>query len=81
MIIKWNEKVIRKELVNPYLIHFKDWIDKYAEACEDMPRTHNKHSFYGRTQQRGKTQEQRSKPERNVRFVHKANILQIVKNP
>ena len=46
MIIKWNENVIRKELVNPNLIHFKDWIDKYAEACEDMRRTHNRNSFY-----------------------------------
>ena len=44
MIIKWNKDVIRKELVNPNLILFRDWIDKYAEACEDIPRTHN--SFY-----------------------------------
>ena len=55
MIIKWNENVIRKELVNPNLIHFKDWIEKYAEACEDMPRTHN--SFYERTHQRGKSEQ------------------------
>ena len=55
MIIKWNENVIRKELVNPNLILFKDWIDNYAEACEDMPRTHN--SFYERTHQRGKSEQ------------------------
>ena len=55
MIIKWNENVIRKELVNSNLIHFKDCIDKYAEACEDMPRTHN--SFYERTHQRGKSEQ------------------------
>ena len=55
MIIKWNENVIRKELVNPNFIHFKNLIDKYAEACGDMPRTHN--SFYERTHQRGKSEQ------------------------
>ena len=55
MIIKWNENVIRKELVNPNLIHFIDWIDKYGEAGEDMPRTHN--SFYARTHQSGKSEQ------------------------
>ena len=55
MIIKWNENVIRKKLINPNLIHFKDWIDKCAKACEDMPGTHK--SFYERTHQRGKSEQ------------------------
>ena len=55
MIIKWNENFIRKALVDPNLNHFKDWIEKYAKACEDMPRTHN--SFYERAHQRGKSEQ------------------------
>ena len=36
MIIRWNEYVLRQAIVQPNLIHFKDWIDNYAEACEDL---------------------------------------------
>ena len=57
MIIKWNENFIHKKLVNPNLIHFKDWIDQYALACEDMPRTHSKNFFCERTHQRGKSKQ------------------------
>ena len=52
MIVKWDENVIRKELVNPNMIQFKDLIDMYAEACKDMPCTHNKHSFDENTPKR-----------------------------
>ena len=57
MIIRWNENVNRKEIVNPNLSSFRDVIDKYAEACEDIPRTHNKKSFCERTHQRGKSEQ------------------------
>ena len=36
MIIRWNEYVLRQAIVQPNLIHFEDWIDNYAEACEDL---------------------------------------------
>ena len=36
MIIRWNEYVLRQAIVQPNLIHFKDWIDNYAEACADL---------------------------------------------
>ena len=74
MIIKWNENVIHKELVNPNLIHFKDWIDKYAEACEDRPRTHNRNSLYERTHQRGKS-EQRINARKNCPLCSQSHNL------
>ena len=36
MIIRWNEYVPRQAIIQPYLVHFMDWIDNYAEACEDL---------------------------------------------
>ena len=36
MITRWNEYVHRQAIVQPNLIHFKDWIDNYAEACENL---------------------------------------------
>ena len=36
MIIRWNEYVHRQAIVQPNLIHFKDWIDNYAEACAEL---------------------------------------------
>ena len=74
IIINWNENVILKELVNPNLIQFKDWIDKYAEACEDMPRTHQRNSFYERTHQRGKS-EQRINARKNCPFCSQSHNL------
>ena len=49
--------MLSQELGNPNLIHFKCWIDKYTKAFEDMPRNHNKNSFYERTHQRGKSEQ------------------------
>ena len=74
MILKWNENVIPKELFQPNLIKFKDWIDKYAKACEDLTRTHNRNSFYDRTHLRGKSQ-QRINARKNFPFCsHRHNL-------
>ena len=45
MIIKGNQNVIHNEVVNPNRFYFRDWIDKYAKTCENMPRNHNKYSL------------------------------------
>ena len=36
MIIRWNEYVLRQSVAQPNLINFKDSIDNYAEACEEL---------------------------------------------
>ena len=35
MIIRWNQHTRNQGLLQPILTHFADWIDSYAEACED----------------------------------------------
>ena len=62
MIIRWNEYVLRQAIVQPNLIHFKDWIDNYAEACEDLS-----------TSQRPTNQENSSSRRPNRLFQQQSN--------
>ncbi|XP_075264848.1 uncharacterized protein LOC142357013, partial [Convolutriloba macropyga] len=62
MIIRWNEYVLRQAIVQPNLIHFKDWIDNYAEACEDLS-----------TSQRPTNQENSSSKKSNRLFQQQSN--------
>ena len=62
MIIRWNEYVLRQAIVQPNLIHFKDWIDNYAEACEDLS-----------TSQRPTNQENSSSRRSNRLFQQQSN--------
>ena len=62
MITRWNEYVLRQAIVQPNLIHFKDWIDNYAEACEDLP-----------TSQRPTNQENSSSRRSNRLFQQQSN--------
>ena len=66
---------MRKELVNLNQIQFKDWTDKYAEACEDMPRTHNKNSFYQIVQPRGKFEQRINSQELSALFTYLGNPI------
>ena len=62
MIIRWNEYVLRQAIVQPNLIHFKEWIDNYAEACEDLS-----------TSQRPTNQENSSSRRSNRLFQQQSN--------
>ena len=62
MIIRWKEYVLRQAIVQPKLIHFKDWIDNYAEACEDLS-----------TSQRPTNQENSSSRKSNRLFQQQSN--------
>ena len=62
MIIRWNEYVLRRAIVQPNLIHFKDWIDNYAEACKVLS-----------TSQRPTNQENSSSRKSNRFFQQQSN--------
>ena len=53
MTIRWNAYVLRQAIVQPNLKHFKDWIDNYAEACEDLSTSqrpsNQENSLFGRS--------------------------------
>ena len=62
MIIRLNEYLLRQAIVQPNLIHFKDWIDNYAEACEFLS-----------TSQRPTNQENSSSRRSNGLFQKQSN--------
>ena len=40
-IIRWNQHTRSQGLLQPNLTHFADWIDSYAEACEEISPQRN----------------------------------------
>ena len=42
MIIRWNHHTRSQALLQSNLTHFTDWIDSYAEACEDISSQRNR---------------------------------------
>ena len=53
MIIRWNQHTRSQGLLQPNLTHFADWIDSYAEACEDISPQRNQRTRVNTFSRRG----------------------------
>ena len=53
MIIRWNQHTRSQALLQPNLTHFADWIDSYAEACEDISPQRNQRTRVNSSSRRG----------------------------
>ena len=53
MIIRWNQHTKSHAVLKPNLTHFADWIDSYAEACEDISQQRNQRIRVNSSSRRG----------------------------